>query len=250
MGMNGWRTAHNAPKPALLDAADRMGFLDENHRNGQQDDKLTTLVLRDRNHPSIVLWSIFNELLCETPSTDADFNRSVARCSMRWIPSEGALSSNYNPINGPGTPLDVQGKRGGRGSCIVNGDVSPPSSPHSSSSILSSSLFFHPFFPKGSTMPPTRTTQRTLPRPTSRSSPARPHQPSVTAASIQTTPAVVTSLGTTPNILIGASPPRGRGAGWGKRGGKGFLPATLSPAALRGPGGTTRGSRRYEMEVT
>ena len=91
MGMNGWGTAHNAPNPALLDAADRMGFLDENHRNGQQDDKLTTLVLRNRNHPSIVLWSIFNELLCETPSTDADFNRSVARCSMRWIPSEGAL---------------------------------------------------------------------------------------------------------------------------------------------------------------
>jgi beta-galactosidase/beta-glucuronidase len=90
MGMNGWRTAHNAPNPALLDAADRMGFLDENHRNGQQDDELTTLVLRDRNHPTIVLWSVCNELLCETPSTDADFTRSVALFHA-LDPLEGAL---------------------------------------------------------------------------------------------------------------------------------------------------------------
>ena len=116
MGMNGWRTAHNAPNPALLDAADRMGFLvwDENHRNGQ-DDEITTLVLRDRNHPSIVLWSVCNEFLCETPSTDADFNRSVALFHALDPLGGRVVSSNYNPINGPDTPLDVQGKRGGRG---------------------------------------------------------------------------------------------------------------------------------------
>lgn len=35
-GANGWRTAHNPPNPALLDAADELGTLvwDENHRNG------------------------------------------------------------------------------------------------------------------------------------------------------------------------------------------------------------------------
>ena len=79
MGMNGWRTAHNAPNPGLLDAADRIGFLvwDETHRNNQ-DDELTTLVLRDRNHPSVILWSVCNEYLCETANTAADVNRSVA----------------------------------------------------------------------------------------------------------------------------------------------------------------------------
>lgn len=36
MNVNGWRTAHNPPTPALLDAFDELGMLcwDENHRNG------------------------------------------------------------------------------------------------------------------------------------------------------------------------------------------------------------------------
>lgn len=40
MNSNGWRTAHNVPTEALLDAADEMGFLvwDENHRNGQDSE--------------------------------------------------------------------------------------------------------------------------------------------------------------------------------------------------------------------
>lgn len=56
-GANGWRTAHNPPTPALLDATDELGFLvwDENHRNGQMD-QVPLLVRRDRNHPSVVIW--------------------------------------------------------------------------------------------------------------------------------------------------------------------------------------------------
>jgi len=78
MGMNGWRTAHNPPNPGLLEAADRLGFLvwDENHRNGQ-DSEIERPVLRDRNHPSVVLWSVYNEYLCVTANTTADFRRSV-----------------------------------------------------------------------------------------------------------------------------------------------------------------------------
>ena len=54
--------AHNPPTPALLDAADQLGYLvwDENHRNGQ-DDQIPLLILRDRNHPSVVIWSLCNE---------------------------------------------------------------------------------------------------------------------------------------------------------------------------------------------
>ena len=63
IGMNAWRTAHNAPTVALLEAADREGMLvwDENHRNGQYDEA-ATLVLRDRNHASVIIWSICNEV--------------------------------------------------------------------------------------------------------------------------------------------------------------------------------------------
>lgn len=39
-GANAWRTAHNPPNEALLNAADRLGVLvwDENHRNGQDEE--------------------------------------------------------------------------------------------------------------------------------------------------------------------------------------------------------------------
>lgn len=46
---------------------------DENHRNiaegGEWMEDLTSLILRDRNHPSVIIWSICNELLCERFNT-------------------------------------------------------------------------------------------------------------------------------------------------------------------------------------
>ncbi len=80
MGCNGIRTSHNPPAPELLDLCDRMGFIvmdeafdiwkvkkndydyhldfDEWHR---QD--LEAMVRRDRNHPSVFIWSIGNEVM-------------------------------------------------------------------------------------------------------------------------------------------------------------------------------------------
>ena len=66
MGVNAYRTSHNAPTPALLDACDSLGMLvlDE-HRllNSSPEylNQLERLILRDRNHPSLFLWSIANE---------------------------------------------------------------------------------------------------------------------------------------------------------------------------------------------
>ena len=79
MGVNAIRTSHNPPAPELLDLADEMGLLvmdeafdvwrmqkrpldyhllfDDWH---EQD--LRMLVRRDRNHPSVVMWSIGNEV--------------------------------------------------------------------------------------------------------------------------------------------------------------------------------------------
>ena len=66
MGSNAIRTSHNAPTPELLDMCDRLGLLvmDENRAYGinpQQLDGLKRLMLRDRNHPSVILWSLGNE---------------------------------------------------------------------------------------------------------------------------------------------------------------------------------------------
>jgi len=66
MGSNAYRTAHNPPTPELLDACDRLGMLvlDENRRFDARPQTLAdleTLIRRDRNHPSVILWSIGNE---------------------------------------------------------------------------------------------------------------------------------------------------------------------------------------------
>lgn len=66
MGSNGIRTAHNPPTPEFLDACDKLGMLvlDENRLMGTNEEHfscLERLIKRDRNHPSIVLWSLGNE---------------------------------------------------------------------------------------------------------------------------------------------------------------------------------------------
>jgi beta-galactosidase len=66
MGCNAIRTSHNPPTPELLDACDRLGLLvmDENRRvdeTGVALDDLRRLILRDRNHPSVFIWSLGNE---------------------------------------------------------------------------------------------------------------------------------------------------------------------------------------------
>jgi len=66
MGSNAIRTSHNPPTPELLDACDRMGMLvlDEHRMMGTTPeiyDQLKRLIVRDRNHPSVILWSLGNE---------------------------------------------------------------------------------------------------------------------------------------------------------------------------------------------
>jgi beta-galactosidase len=66
MGCNAYRTTHNPPTPELLDACDKLGMLvmDENRQLGSDEhheELLEELVERDRNHPSVAIWSIGNE---------------------------------------------------------------------------------------------------------------------------------------------------------------------------------------------
>lgn len=65
-GVNAYRCSHNPPTPELLDVCDRLGMLviDENRLMGVTSTQyayMKRLMLRDRNHPSIISWSIGNE---------------------------------------------------------------------------------------------------------------------------------------------------------------------------------------------
>ena len=89
MGVNAIRSSHNPPAPELLNMCDTMGFIvmDESfdmwRRRKTQNDyarffdrwherDLTDLVLRDRNHPCILMWSIGNEVLEQWSDAQAD----------------------------------------------------------------------------------------------------------------------------------------------------------------------------------
>jgi beta-galactosidase len=66
MGSNAYRASHYPATPELLDACDRLGMLvmAENRLAGstpEQLGQLESMILRDRNHPSIILWSLANE---------------------------------------------------------------------------------------------------------------------------------------------------------------------------------------------
>lgn len=66
MGSNAYRASHNAPTPELLEACDSLGMLvvDEQrllNSSPEYIDQFKRLIKRDRNHPSVFLWSIGNE---------------------------------------------------------------------------------------------------------------------------------------------------------------------------------------------
>jgi beta-galactosidase len=92
-GFNALRTAHNPPSPELLDACDRLGLLvmDEfvdmwdTGKNPQDyslhfaewwERDLTSMIRRDRNHPSVVIWSLGNEI---TDNTGGQRGAEMAR---------------------------------------------------------------------------------------------------------------------------------------------------------------------------
>lgn len=66
MGINSYRASHNPPAPELLEACDSLGILvmDETrllNSSPEYMDEFRRLIKRDRNHPSIIMWSIGNE---------------------------------------------------------------------------------------------------------------------------------------------------------------------------------------------
>ena len=89
MGCNAIRTAHNPPAPQLLDLCDEMGFIVQDEvfdmwRKGKtaydyslyfdewHERDLTDFIRRDRNHPSVFMWSIGNEVQEQWSADEAD----------------------------------------------------------------------------------------------------------------------------------------------------------------------------------
>ncbi|MGE5528323.1 MAG: glycoside hydrolase family 2 TIM barrel-domain containing protein [Patescibacteria group bacterium] len=134
-GYNAVRTAHNPPSPAFLDACDRLGLLvmDEffdgwveprpylilndyhNYFTEWWERDLRSIVLRDRNHPSIVLWSLGNEVVERDGRSDgyawarklADFVRGLD--GTRGI-TNGIASIHEDPLEIGKDPKTGQSK--------------------------------------------------------------------------------------------------------------------------------------------
>jgi beta-galactosidase len=117
MGSNAYRCAHNPPAPELLDACDRLGMLvmDENRNFGSSPEHLAQLramVMRDRNHPSVILWSICNEEAIQGEPTGAKIARAMIEQAHELDPSRpitAAVSGGILNEDCIATEIDVMG---------------------------------------------------------------------------------------------------------------------------------------------
>jgi beta-galactosidase len=116
MGSNAYRASHHPPTPELLDACDRLGMLviDENRLMGSSEQALAELermIVRDRNHPSVILWSLGNEeWAIENDERGARIAKSMmarAKSLDPTRPTTIASSGNWNA--GVATVAEVMG---------------------------------------------------------------------------------------------------------------------------------------------
>jgi len=109
-GFNSIRTSHNPPSEAFLDACDRLGMMviDEAF-DGWKESKtsydyaiifdawyqrdIEAMVLRDRNHPSIIMWSIGNEIMERKKPEAVETAKMLANCVYKNDPSRPVTSA-------------------------------------------------------------------------------------------------------------------------------------------------------------
>lgn len=109
-GFNAIRTSHNPPSEAFLDACDRLGMMviDESF-DGWKEKKnkydyalifnewwqrdLESMVLRDRNHPSIIMWSIGNEIIERKKPEAVETAKMLANCVRKIDPTRPVTSA-------------------------------------------------------------------------------------------------------------------------------------------------------------
>lgn len=127
VGCNAIRMAHNPVAPFLLEECDRLGFLviAENRHLGDtfmdqaskdvraiEHRDLSALVLRDRNHPSIILWSLCNEQWIQGTPEAAALIRAMKERVRELDPTRpvtAAMNGGFDSAEGMGGVLDVIG---------------------------------------------------------------------------------------------------------------------------------------------
>ncbi len=129
MGCNAIRCSHNPPAPELLDLCDSMGFLvlDEltdtwtwpKKENGYAtlfeewaEKDLVAMIHRDRNHPSVIAWSVGNECGEQGDSTRWWIPQMLTDICHREDPTRPSTAGNDNPWaagQGYASTLDVYG---------------------------------------------------------------------------------------------------------------------------------------------
>jgi beta-galactosidase len=126
MGCNAIRTSHNPPAPELLDLCDRMGFLVEDEafdtwRKGKKindynkifdswhAEDLKAMVRRDRNHPSVIIWSTGNEVPDQDNPALSESLRTIVKSEDNTRPVTSGCDRDESGTNGFQKTLDVFG---------------------------------------------------------------------------------------------------------------------------------------------
>jgi beta-galactosidase len=115
MGANAVRFSHNMMASEYLDACDRLGVLvmAENRHLGDSPEvlgELETLIRRDRNHPSVILWSICNEETEQGSELGARQGRAMVDLIHKLDPTRPTTTAMNKAIgNGLTKVIDVQG---------------------------------------------------------------------------------------------------------------------------------------------
>jgi len=117
MGTNAYRCSHNMPTKAVLDACDEYGLLvmDENRRFEARPEVIghvEAMVKRDRNHPSVVMYSLFNEEPMQGTHEGGNIFRRMKAAVLRLDDSRlitGAMNGGYNDACGAANFMDVTG---------------------------------------------------------------------------------------------------------------------------------------------
>jgi beta-galactosidase len=125
MGVNAIRTSHNPPAPEFLELADRMGFIimDEAFDVWQVGKRpkfdyhiffyewhkrdLVDQILRDRNHPSVIIWSIGNEIPEQKDTSAARIARELTGIIHELDTTRPITTANSEP--GPGNKIVESG---------------------------------------------------------------------------------------------------------------------------------------------
>lgn len=117
MGANAYRCSHNPPTPELLDACDSLGLLviDETRLTNSGQEYMgqwESMLLRDRNHPCIFMWSVGNEE--ERLQSDEKGRRiasSMIRCLRQLDPTRPATygANNGDETEGINEVIDIRG---------------------------------------------------------------------------------------------------------------------------------------------